>query len=468
MTNAGNPGALSRRGLAALGTGAALVALARPALAQAPSVELQFATAVALQAAIYGIPLLGMQQRLSAEVLDTATQLAPFDAFHHYRDLATPERAPFRAPNNDTLYSTAWLDLRGEPAILTAPATGARYWNVQVMDFASNTIANFGQPRFGNAAARFAVVGPAWTGTLPDGLAAVVRSSTSVVALLLRILVDGPDDVPAVNRLQDGFRIASLPRFLTGRDGAEAPERETLAPWTARSATERFAALDAILRRDPVRPGEAALMDQFALIGVGPGRTIGRLAADEALLARADEAAVAIAREAGLGLGRFVNGWRSITQGIGNYGFDYLQRAAVWVGGPLANVPEESLYISAVLDAQGGTLDGGAARYRLRFAPGALPPVEAFWSLTMYERDTGRLVANPIGRYSIGNRTRGLVQDADGGLTLAVQHARPEGAAGANWLPAPAAPFYMTLRLYRPRETVRSGAWLPPPIERTA
>jgi hypothetical protein len=161
-----------------------------------------------------------------------------------------------------------------------------------------------------------------------------------------------------------------------------------------------------------------------------------------------------------------VHGWRIITDGIGTYGHDYLQRAAVWEGGPLANVPEESLYPSAVLDAAGQPLDGATGRYLVRFPPGALPPVEAFWSLTMYERESGRLVANPIGRYAIGNRTLGLVPDADGGLTLTVQHGRPEGAASANWLPAPAAPFYMTLRLYRPGEAVRSGAWLPPPIER--
>jgi hypothetical protein len=468
MTASAPASALSRRHLAAAGLGAALLAGAPPLRAQGQDAERPLAASMALQAAIYGIPLLGMQQRLSAEVLEPATRLAPFNAFHHYRELATPDRAPFRAPNNDTLYSTAWLDLRREPAILSAPATGTRYWNAQVMDTTSDTIANLGQGRFGNAAVRFALVGPRWNGTLPDGLAAVVRSPTSILSILLRVLVEGPEDVAAVNALQDGFRIASLSRFAAGRDGADPPDREVLTPWAARDAAGRFAELDAILKRDPVRAGEGALLDGFALLGVGPGRTPWRLATDEALLARAEAEAAATARQAGLRLGRFVHGWRIITDGIGTYGHDYLQRAAVWEGGPLANVPEESLYPSAVLDAAGQPLDGATGRYLVRFPPGALPPVEAFWSLTMYERESGRLVANPIGRYAIGNRTRGLVPDADGGLTLAVQHGRPEGATAANWLPAPAAPFYMTLRLYRPREAVRSGAWLSPPIERLA
>lgn len=459
---------IARRSLAGVGVGVALLGNARALSAQTLNAERPLAAAIALKAAIYGIPLLGMQQRLSTEVLDPRTRLAPFNAFHHYRELATPNHAPFRAPNNDTLYSTAWLDLRREPAILIAPDTGSRYWNAQVMDTTTDTIANLGQGRFGNVAARFAFVGPGWTGTLPEGLAAVVRSPTSIIAILLRVLVEGAEDVAAVNALQNGFRISSVSRLVAGRDGLDPPAREGLVPWAARDATGRFAELDAILKRDPIRAGEAALMDSFALLGVGPGQTISLFPVDDTLLANAEAEASAAARQAGLRLGRFVNGWRMITEGIGTYGYNYLQRAAVWEGGPLANVPEESLYPSAVLDAAGQILDGGNARYRVRFPPGALPPVEAFWSLTMYERDTGRLVANPIGRYAIGNRTRGLMRDADGGLTLQVQHERPAGAAAANWLPAPAAPFYMTLRLYRPGEAIRNGAWLPPPIERVA
>ena len=283
--------------------------------------------------------------------------------------------------------------MRREPAILSAPETGTRYWNAQVMDTTSDTVANLGQGRFGNAAVRVALVGPGWNGALPDGLVAVVRSPTSILAILLRILVEGPEDVAAVNALQDGFRIASLSRFAAGRDGVDPPEREMLLPWTGRDATGRFAELDAILKRDPVRPGEAALIDGFALLGVGPGRTPWRLAANETLLAHAEAEATAAARQAGLRLGRFVHGWRIITSGIGTYGYDYLQRAAVWEGRPLANVPEESLYPSAVLDAAGQPLDGATGRYRVRLPPGALPPVEAFWSLTMYERESGRLVA---------------------------------------------------------------------------
>jgi hypothetical protein len=419
---------------------------------QVEAAERPVAASIATLAALYGIPLVGMQARLNSEIIDPATRLAPFDAFYRYAELATPERAPFKAPNVDTLYATAWLDLRSGPVVLSAPPTGTRYWNAQVMDFTTDTIANVGQGRFGNAAGLFAFAGPDWTGDQPHGVEALVRSPTDYALILLRVLVDGPQDEAAAAAVQAGFTLARV---------GPAEPLPALLPLS--SAAERFAALDAILSRDPIRSGEQALMDQFALLGLGPAKVPGHLSAAPGLLAEADKQATEAARLSGLTLGRVENGWRIIDRGIGAYGFDYLRRAAVWTGGPLANVPEESLYPSTVQDASGDPLDGRFA-YVLRFPPGGLPPARAFWSLTVYHRDTGMLVANPIHRYAIGNRSPDLQYGPDGSLTIRISHNPP--ADDANWLPAPEGLFYLTLRLYRPDPAALDGAWKPPAVER--
>lgn len=424
------------------------------------------AHALALQARIYGMPMEGMSRRLSSEVIDPAKRKAGFNRYYHYTALSTPTVSPFRAPNNDTLYSTAWVDLRREPAILTMPATAGRYYTAHVMDMTTETIANFGQRQHGTDAARFAVVGPDWKGELPPGVKAVARSSTGFAAVLLRILVDGPADVPAVRALQPQFGIASLSRWKAGLDGADPAALDGLAPYRATTPRERLAELGRQLAADPVRPGEEALMAQFALIGVGPARAASQLKVSDPTLARAEADALRAAREAGMSAGETRDGWRMFRSGLGRYGYDYLARASTWVGGPLANVVEESFYPSAVADAQGRPLDGSKASYVLTFPAGALPPAKAFWSITMYDLSTGALVANPIERYAVGNRTQGLQSAADGSLTLYIQHARPGAEAVPNWLPAPKGPFYMSLRLYGPAPEAMDGRWSPPPVRR--
>ncbi|MFZ4808481.1 MAG: DUF1254 domain-containing protein [Hyphomicrobiaceae bacterium] len=423
------------------------------------------AYAAAFAAAVYGLPIEGMVLRMSQEVLDRATRKAGFNSYYHYTSLATPKVSPFRAPNNDTLYSTAWLDLRKEPVILEMPDTGGRYYTAQILDLTTETIANIGQRLNGTEAGAFAIVGPGWTGELPKDIKGTIRSNTVFANVLLRNLVDGPQDVPAVNALQKKFRIRPLSRY---RDGSEMPADDTsgLQPFAAGSVPARLELLDRALRMNPVRPGEQGLMSVLAAIGVGPAQVKHPIKPSPAVVARAYGDARTVIERAGLDIGRFVNGWRVAASGMGTYGFDYLQRAAVWAGGPLANVPEESYYPSAATDAAGERLDG-ARNYVIRFAPGQLPPVNAFWSLTMYRMSDGNLVENEIGRYSIGNRTRGLKTDSDGSLTLFIQAKKPADAdRQSNWLPAPKGPFYMVLRLYGPKSDALAGTWLLPRIER--
>lgn len=446
--------------LASLGLSSASVA--QPAAAVPADAALAHATA--FQATIFGYPLLGMYQRLTEETLTPQTRKAPFNAWFHYTALATPEISPFPAPNNDTLYSTAWLDLRKEPAILSMPDTGGRFYVAQVLDMTTETIANIGQRLNGTGAGDFAIVGTDWNGELPASVKQVVRSDTSIAYVLLRILVDGPGDVAAVNALQTKFTIASLSRYVAGQTGAGAAD--PVPPYKADNAAQRFEMLDRVIRMNPVRPRDAGMVASFAPIGVGPFPPALRLAPSAETLASAEKEARLSIASVGARTGRFVNGWRVAPAAIGRYDVDYLQRASVWDGGPLANVVEESFYPTALLDQNNRPLDGATGRYVLRFPPGSLPPVKAFWSLTMYKLGDKFLTANPIQRYSVGNRTPGLAKGADGSLTIPIQADAPQGADAANWLPAPREPFYMVLRLYGPEKAALDGAWKPPVVER--
>ncbi|MFN8475377.1 MAG: DUF1254 domain-containing protein [Anaerolineae bacterium] len=429
-----------------------------------PNLFEDFQYATALQAAIYGIAPLGMWQRLSAEVVEPKTRKAALNAYAHVTSLATPTHALFRAPNNDTLYSTAWLDVRREPALLTVPDTHGRYYTVQLMDMFSDTLTNIGPRLFGTQAGVFAVVGPGWNGELPPSVSHVIRSETPFVLILLRILVDGPEDVPAVVALQQQFHIASLPRFEQGLDGDEPGVEGDAPPFEAPDAKAWFARLDDFLRMTPVRDGEAAVMAEFAAIGIGPGTATQQFPADDDTLTRAHVDGVKVAQAVGPTAGDLENGWRVMRRGIGTYGFDYIQRSAVWVGGPLANIIEESLYPSTILDSHGDMLTGKGKRYVVHFAPGQTPPVAFFWSLTIYKLSDGMLVENPINRYSIGDRTKGVRYGADGSLSIYVQQYAPSEDEMANWLPAPDEPFYLTLRLYGPKETAIKGEWQPPAV----
>ena len=416
------------------------------------------------EACIHGYPLIGMMQRMSAEALDPLTRRKPFNEFFHYRKLSTPDEAPFRAPNNDTLYSIAWVDLRNGPMLLSAPETKGRYYTAQVMNLYTDTIANLGARCHGTAAAPFAITGPASPPPLPSGLTGTVSCESHFAIILLRILVDGPEDVPAVNALQSQFQLTPLP--AAGAPGNPAASLALIPLYKGDSPRDRLDTLNRLLRSQPVRRSEVSLMKRFAAIGIGPDAVPSAQLPPAESIETAEKSALAAIKAAGL-TGPLNHGWRFERDGIGSYGTDYLRRASVWDGGPLANVPEESLYLSGLQDSLGKPLDGSQHRYRIRLPADGIPPVNFFWSITLYRMSDGMLHRNPINRYSIGNRTRGLVPAADGSLSLHLQPDQPDGPDAANWLPAPREPFYLVLRLYGPKPPALDGSWEPPAIEPT-
>jgi hypothetical protein len=348
--------------------------------------------------------------------------------------------------------------------VLEVPDTAGRYYVLGFLDFFTNPFASAGSRVTGTGARRFLIHGPRWTGDVPDAMTAI-GCPTDAVWILGRILVDGPADVPEVNRLQDAFRLTPLDAWKRGESFAGDLMDTWLDPDCAPDDPDRFFEIvNRALEQNLPPAAEAELMQEFAAIGVGPEPRAGAPTSDER------EAIAAAVREglkrlAEMPAGDAREGWSLPVRVSASFGTDYRTRALVarnYIG---ALGVEDALYLMAEFDAEGARLDGHHS-YRLDFAPGKVPPVDAFWSITMYRKSDRMLVDNPVDRYSIGDRTAGLAFGLDGTLSIAIQSDAPP--AGANWLPAPREPFYLTLRAYSPRAEFITGAYRLPAVARVA
>jgi hypothetical protein len=424
----------------------------------------QLAHHAGVLAYLWGYPVVAMKEQMHNETHRIAPDQqvqAPVNRFYQYPDLVTPTtQGNLRAPNHDTLYFSAWYDVSREPLVLHTPDTHDRYFTVAVTNLYSE-VTHLGRRTTGTAERYFALVPPDFRGALPEGVTPV-PVETQQGWLLGRMLVDGPEDYPAARALVDGVWCAALSEFTPGAKPADPPVSPGAAMDVLHSLSF-FEVLHAALRELPPREGETALLAQLAAIGLDPARDFSLASLDDATrsgLERALEDGQAIVRASTQHTIPSFNGWM-ISDRIGRYGFDYVQRASVVAGG-FGNLPEESLYPAAVFDDR-GELFSGSRRYRLTFPKGQLPPVGAFWSLTVY--DTAfKLVENPIQRYSIGDRTRGLRFAPDGSLAIALQHEAPSDP-DANWLPTPSGTFFAVMRLYEPSEAALSHAYQLPRIE---
>mgnify|MGYP006273764631 FL=1 len=363
-------------------------------------------------------------------------------------------------PNRDTLYSLAWLDLSDGPALLDCPQDGDRYWLAQVMDMWTDVAGTAGPRTACGAAGGVQIAPPGWDGPrLADYPR--IEVSTPHAWLLIRVgVADRPADLAAGQAFQEEFRLT-----------AHAPDQAALEPpgqrppdaVAALTPEEFFARLAALMALHPPRPADAPMLSQLAGIGLEPGayepEGFGPLAR------------MAIARGVDTARERLSSGvqsrpygptnWRTALD-LGDYGTDYALRAGVALIGLGANRPEDAIYPSTDMDSEGRLLSGDHV-YRLRFAPGETPPARAFWSVTAYDAD-GFL--QDVERHALGDRDR-LVRDEDGGLTLTISAARPEGVPHGNWLPvAPEEPFQLTARLYDPAPPALSGDWRMPSVER--
>lgn len=421
--------------------------------------EALYAESVGLQGYIYGYPVVDLLKQRHNEthiVRQGQPVAAPPNTIVVYPHLLTPQtQGELRAPNADTLYLNAWFDLSRGPVVVSVPPMGARYYTLGFTDlFARPT--NVGTRTNRGRASRYALIGPAG-GRAPRGTIPI-RFRTHDVWMLGRVLVDGDGDVAA------GLALARAVRV----DGSEAPEPLLAAsPLAPTDDVAFFDVLNAALRRIPVAADEAALLAQFDRAGFGPASDFDAARISESTrrgLACAAERGRDVIRALGFRPTSVANGWM-LSSRLGDPGHDFLLRAEIARGG-YVNDPAEAIYPAAIADSEGAPLTGDR-RYRIRFANNGLPPVDAFWSLTAYDARTLQLTENPLRRYAIGDRTRGLRFGADGSLAIELSSTPPPDG-DENWLPTPPGPFIVVARLYLPRREALDGSYSLPPIERLA
>lgn len=430
-----------------------------------------------VEAVVYGLPLVLMDitRAKATNVAAPGAFDAPLNQFVHVRAFPDASFKDVVRANVDTLYSSAWLDLAAEPMVLSVPDTGGRYYLMPMLDAWTDVFASPGKRTTGTAAGHFAITGPGWKGTLPQGVQRI-ESPTSMVWIIGRTQTDGPADCAAVHAIQDGYGLTPLSSFgkpYAPPAGEVDPSVDMKTPPVVQlermKSADFFARLALLLETNPPPAAEAPILAKLARIGVVPGKPFDASMLDPEVakgLERALEVALQKLKAAASETGAPVNGWRVPPMVLGNFGSDYGARAVVALVGLGANLPQDAVYPSAFTDGDGRPLVG-SQRYVLRFEAGTTPPVEAFWSITMYDSDSF-FVANPIGRHSVSSWMP-LRESADGAIEILVQHESPGADLESNWLPAPEGPFNLTLRMYWPKAAAPSildGSWAPPKVRR--
>lgn len=429
---------------------------------------------IAAEAYIYGYPLVLMDvtRQVATNVPRPTQDAAPLNQLGNKRSFPDANFTTVVSPNADTLYTFAYLDVSREPRVLSVPEMGKRYYLMQMLDAWTNVFASVGTRTSGNGKGDFAITGPNWHGSLPDEVEEI-NSPTNLVWIIGRTQTNGKSDYTAVHTIQDRYHLRPLSSFgklykLPG-DAPVDPNLDMKTSPVAQvawmSAEAFFNRLNALMKTNPPSHDDGPALKRFESIGVAPGRPFA-LEKLETSLAKdvkdsVREARTRLLAEARKPHGKNVNGWEFITN-IGRYGTDYLWRALVAHIGLGANLPEDAIYPRATTDANGRPLTG-ANRYEIHFQPGHLPPVNAFWSITMYN-ERQFFVSNAINRYAIGDRDQ-LKFESDGSLKLYIQNEPPVSDKESNWLPAPPDSFNLMMRLYWPREAIIESLWKPPRIE---
>ncbi|MBN8508906.1 MAG: DUF1254 domain-containing protein [Burkholderiales bacterium] len=454
----------------AAGAAATALVLAGATAAEARPLAADEAREIAIEAYVYAYP--AVITELTRRV-NIARPGAAMNRFAHRSAFPEASFTDVVRPNADTLYSVLWFDLSAEPLAIRVPASGGRYWLLQMLDQWSDTFAAPGSRTTGDAEQLIVLAGPGWNGALPQG-ATLVRSPTASGWIIGRTQTNGAADYAAVHRFQAGMSAVPLSRFGQGW----TPPAPRIDPaWDLKTppveliekldAQQYFGLFAELTKTNPPHANDYPVLHRMARLGLRPGQPF--VLADLPAPARqAFEGAAAAALPQIKGrmqtMGVRKDGWRTNLTAIGTYGTDYRARAAIAFAGLGANPVEDAVYPSAFGDADGQPLQSDR-RYVLHFDKAQIPPVRAFWSLTMYDQRQ-LFAANAIDRYAIGDRDA-LKFNADGSLDLYIQRESPGDSMASNWLPTPASgPFTMNLRLYWPRPEVLDGQWWPPALKR--
>ncbi len=434
------------------------------------------ARAIAKEAYIYGFPMVDSYRIMHAYFVDRTNPeyKADWNQIRNFARVFTPADKAVQTPNSDTPYSFLGMDLRAEPLVLTVPTVEAgRYFSVQLIDLYTFNFDYIGSRSTGNDGGSFVIAGPSWKGEAPKDVKKVIRSETELALAAFRTQLFNPGDIENVKKVQAGYKVQPLSQYLGQPAPSAAPKLDFLPPLTPegqKSSLEFFNLLNLVLKFCPTHPSEQELMARFARLDIGAGRTFeaDKLSPD---VRKAVEEGMADAWQA-LADGKRLMDEGKVTSGdtFGSRAHlknNYLYRMLAAVVGIYGNSREEAMYPLYTADAGGEPLNGSKARYMLRLPPGQFPPANAFWSLTLYELPQSLLSANPLNRYLLNSpMLPQFKRDADGGVTLLIQHESPGKEWEANWLPAPNGPFFMAMRVYWPKEEALTGQWKQPPLKR--
>lgn len=432
---------------------------------------------------VWGWPLVNMHNRAlvmskvpESGLGDGVLPVAPLNRLTMLVDYIKPEERAVATPNQDVAYGFGILKLDQEPAVFQVPDFGDRFWVYQMVDQRTDTLGGMGR-MYGKQPGFYMVVGPDWQGEAPAGIAEVFRSPTNIVAIIPRCFLDDTDQDRAAIRPLVG-QIMAYPlseydgRFKT-RDWSTVPTLADPAGGSQGSGGETqwvkpeafFSQLPAVLDEVAPQPGEEALYGLFRSVLAAAEADAGVKAALQEAASAADADIMKTIHAYGYAGVPVGSGWVAPINGA-EFGLDYFSRAAAAKANIFVNPRRESAYFSQEADAGGERLTG-ANRYALTFAKDALPPVNGFWSLTLYD-EAHFFAPNEINRYSVGTKNKDLKFAADGSLTIYVQHDRPADDQAANWLPAPEGPFELFIRAYWPRVEIMDGRWSPPPVIRAS
>jgi hypothetical protein len=434
------------------------------------------AAAIGTEAYIYGYPLVTMEmtRRVMTNVTRPEGQHAPMGQFANLREYPTAAFRDVTAPNADTLYSAAWLDLSREPYVLSIPDAKGRYYLMPMLDAWTNVFQVPGTRTTGTKAQRYAITGPGWRGTLPRGVTEY-KSPTNLVWIIGRTYCSGtPEDYKAVHEFQDQLSLVPLSAYgktYTPPLGHVDPSMDTKT-----AVRDQVNALDAetffklmvdLMKQNPPAAADAPILARMSRIGIVPGHDFDMTKLDPttaAALQSVPNLGKAKIMSSLPSLATRVNGW-GIMLKTGVYGTDYLDRTVITAFGLGANRPEDAVYPTSLADEAGKSYDG-ANKYVMHFDKGQLPPVRGFWSLTMYNGEFF-FVENSLNRYTLSQRDK-LKFNSDGSIDLYLQASNPGPDKEPNWLPAPDGKFVLMLRLYWPNETapsVLNGTWKPPAVQ---
>ena len=443
--------------------------------ANSPGVEKAVADAVDVYVYGYSLVTMDMTRKQMTNVPAPDAGHAPMGQLVRMRTYPAVDYHAVTAPNADTLYTTAWIDVTAEPWVFSVPDMGDRYYLLPMLDGWTNVFQVPGKRTTGGKAQKYAITGPGWSGTLPAGVTEY-KSPTGLVWILGRIYCTGtPEDYAKVHALQDKFSLVPLSSY--GKTYTPPPnevdasfdmKKAVRDQVDALSVDDYFNYLAKLMKTNPPAPADAPMVEKMKSIGLEPGKDF-----DPSKLGAFDREAIkGVPKLAQVKIMEYfkkaaepVNGWVYITHNIGIYGTDYTQRALVTAIGLGANRPQDAVYPTSDKDTDGHDYDGASNKYVMHFDKGQMPPVNGFWSLTMYDA-TYFFVPNSLNRYTLSSRNK-FVTNPDGSVDLYLQADSPGKAKEANWLPAPKAKFIPMLRLYWPKETPPSlidGTWKPPAI----